>query len=159
MDQLSLSKWLKGLIVCVALIGLAVYGGIIPWVGRDIVLDYPEFSHWFYPWLIFLWLTAVPCYAALFSGWKIAGNIGADRSFCTENASYLKHVSVLAAVDSGFFFVGNVVFLFLNMNHPGVVIGSLFVVFVGVCISVAAAALSHLTKKAADLQEQSDLTI
>ena len=35
----------------------------------------------------------------------------------------------------------------------------LIVVFVGVAISVAAAALSHLVMKAAMLQEQSDLTI
>ena len=36
---------------------------------------------------------------------------------------------------------------------------SLIVVFVGVAISVAAAALSHLVMKAALLQEQQELTI
>ena len=63
------------------------------------------------------------------------------------------------AGDAAFFFVGNVVFLFLNMNHPGIVLLSLVPVFAGACIAIAAAALSHLVRKAAALQEQSDLTI
>ena len=45
------------------------------------------------------------------------------------------------------------------MNHPGVILMLLLVVFAGVAVAVAAAALSHLVKKAAVLQEESDLTI
>ena len=45
------------------------------------------------------------------------------------------------------------------MSHPGVALFSLIVVFAGVAVAVAAAALSYLVKKAAVLQEQSDLTI
>ena len=45
------------------------------------------------------------------------------------------------------------------MSHPGVVLASFVVVFVGVAVAVASAALSHLVKKAAALQEQSDWTI
>ena len=51
------------------------------------------------------------------------------------------------------------VFLFLGMNHPGVVLLSLVAVFAGVAVAIAAAALSHLVAKAADLQAESDLTI
>ncbi len=51
------------------------------------------------------------------------------------------------------------VLLFLNMSHPGVVLGSLLVVFAGAAAAVAAAALSHLVRKAALLQEENDLTI
>lgn len=82
-----------------------------------------------------------------------------DRSFSNENAKYLKWISWLAAGDGIFFFIGNVVLLFINMSHPGVALFSLIVVFAGVAVAVAAAALSHLVKKAAALQEQSDLTI
>ena len=45
------------------------------------------------------------------------------------------------------------------MSHPSVAIASLAVVFVGVAVAVGSALLSHLVKKAAALQEQSDLTI
>lgn len=159
MEQRTLSRWLKGVIIGLALCGLVVYLLVIPEFGRDIIADYPEFSHWYRPWLAFLWLTAVPCYAALGMGWGIARNIGADRSFSTANARLLKWIAWLAAGDAAFFFAGNVFLLLMNMNHPGVLLASLLAVFAGVAAAVAAACLSHMVKKAAALQEQSDLTI
>ena len=65
----------------------------------------------------------------------------------------------MAAGDSAFFFVGNVILLFCNINHPGIILISMIVVFAGIAITIAAACLSHLVRKAATLQEQSDLTI
>ena len=159
MGQKALSKWLKAILIGVGVCGLIVYFLILPEVGRSTIDSYSEFSGWYWPWLIFLWATGIPCYTALVFGWKIAANIGKDRSFSMENAKLLKWISWLAAGDAAFFFAGNVVFLFLNMNHPGVLILSLLVVFAGVAVAVAAAALSHLVEKAAALQEESDLTI
>ena len=92
-------------------------------------------------------------------GWKIAGNIGNDKSFSAENAKLLKYISLAAAGDSAFFLLGNAVLLLLNMSHPGVVLASLLIVIIGVCIAVASACLSHLVGKAAALQEEADLTI
>ena len=159
MEQKSLSQWLKAILIGVGLCGLVVYFFIIPAYGTSLRTQYPEFANRFWPWLIFLWVTAIPCYAALVIGWKIAANIGADRSFSEDNAKYLKWIAWLAAGDAAFFFLGNNVLLFLNMSHAGILLFSLIVVFAGIAVTVAAAALSHLVKKAAALQEQSDLTI
>ena len=159
MEQKILSRWLKLILVGVGLCGLVVYALILPLYGQGLVGQNPEMANRYWPWLIFLWATGVPCYIALVIGWKIAANIGLDRSFSKENARHLKRIAFLAAGDTVFFFVGNVVLLFANMSHPGVVLGSLLVVFAGVAVTVAAAALSHLVLKAALLQEQSDLTI
>ena len=159
MEQKTLARWLKLVIVIVGLIGLAVYFVIIPSYGVSLRSQYPEFSGRFWPWLIFLWLTGVPCYTALVLGWRIAGNIGRDASFSMMNARLLKWIAYLAAGDSVFFFLGNLALLFLNMSHPGVVLGSLLVVLAGAAVAVAAAALSHLVRKAAALQEDRDLTI
>ena len=109
--------------------------------------------------MIFLWVTAVPCYAALLMGWKIAANIGLDRSFSQENARLLQIIAGLAAGDTAYFFAGNIVMFFMNMNHPGIFLLSLLICFAGISVTVAAVCLSHLVYKAADLQEQSDLTI
>jgi hypothetical protein len=49
--------------------------------------------------------------------------------------------------------------MFMNMNHAGVILRSLVIVFIGIAVTIAAATLSHLVKKAADLQQESDLTI
>lgn len=159
MKQDSLSKWLKLIIAGVGVCGLVVYGAVIPMLGDGMVDRYPEFSHCQLPWLILIWVTAIPCYLALILTWKIAANIGANRSFSVENGKLLKWISVLAAGDAAFFFAGNLIYLLLNMNHPGIVLCSLLIVFLGVAISVASAALSHLVMKAAELQDQSDLTI
>ena len=159
MKQESLSKWLKAILIGVGLCGLAVYFGFFPLLGEGIVGQNPEYAFCFWPWLIFLWATGVPCFAALVCAWKIAGNIGRDRSFSMENARLLRLISYLAAGDAALFFLGNAVFLLLNMSHPGVLLASFLVDFAGVAISVAAAVLSHLVRKAADLQEQSELTI
>lgn len=159
MDQKTLSKWLKTILVGIALCAVAVYGWIIPSMGRSIKMANPEFAYCYWPWLIFIWMTAIPCFGVIGLAWRISTNIGLDRSFTDENALLLKWIAVLAAGDGAFFFAGNAVFAFLNMNHPGVLLASLAVVFTCIAVSVAAAALSHLIKKAAVLQEQSDLTI
>ena len=159
MKQKKLSSWLKLVIAGMAACGLLVCFVMLPEIGRTIVSGAPEFAGWYRPWLAFLWLTAIPCFAALVFGWKIAGNIGADQSFSRENARLLKWIAWMAAGDAAFFFVGNLIMLLLNMNHPGVALASLLVVFAGAAVAVAAGCLSHLVGKAAALQEQSDLTI
>lgn len=160
MGQTTLSKWLKFIIIGVGLCGLVVYGIVIPVFGQFVAAyEQGVYDHCFWPWLIFIWVTAVPCYMVLIFAWKIANNIGIDKSFSAANAKYLKWISVLAAADAAFFFIGNIVYLFLNMNHPGVVLFSLLVVFAGVAVAIASAALSHLVLKAEVLQEQSDWTI
>ena len=155
----SLARWLKVIIIGLAVWGLCIYAGILPLMGKELLLDVAGVSHYFWPWMVFLWVSAVPCYAMLVYGWKVVVNIGRDRSFCNENAYALKNISYLALCDSVYFFVGNVVLYLMDMNHPSVFLASFFVIFAGVAVAVAAAALSHLVLKAARLQEQSDLTI
>ncbi|MBR4702873.1 MAG: DUF2975 domain-containing protein [Oscillospiraceae bacterium] len=159
MEQKALAKWLRLVVVLLGLCGLAVYFLLVPGYGLSLRSQYPEFSNRFWPWLGFLWASGLPCWAVLVLGWRIAGNIGRDASFSLRNARYLKWISWLAGFDAVFFFLGNLVLLFLNLSHPGVTLLSLLVVFAGAAIAVASAALSHLVQKAALLQEESDLTI
>lgn len=160
MKQDSLSKWLKFIIIGVGICGLIVYGMVIPMLGQTMAAYLNgEFDHCYWPWLGFIWITAIPCYMVLVFAWKIACNIGADKSFTVANAGHLKWISILAVADAAFFFLGNIVFLFLDLNHPSIVLFSLLVVFAGVAVAIASAALSHLVLKAEVLQEQSDWTI
>ena len=159
MNQHRLSTWLKGIVIGIGICGLIVYFAVLPVVGNSTRESFPEFAAWYWPWMIFLWGTALPCYAALALGWRIATNIGEDRSFSGENAASLLRIAWLAAGDTIFFFAGNIVLLFLGMSHPGVLLLSLIICFAGVAVTVAAVCLAHLVHKAAALQEQSDLTI
>jgi hypothetical protein len=158
-SQKSLSKWLILIIIGVAICGLVVYAVIIPLIGKDAAARNPDYSYCYYPWLVFLWATAVPCYIVLFFSSKIAVNIGRDRSFSADNAKYLKWNAILAAADTVFFFAFNVIFMLMKLSHPSIFILSLMVTFFGMAISIVFAALSHLVLKASALQDQSDLTI
>ncbi len=159
MEQKTLSKWLKCILIGIGICGLVTYAVVFPVYGLHLRALYPEFSNRFWPWLIFLWVSGIPCFAVLFLGWKISANIGNDKSFSEQNAKMLKWISNLSAADSGFFFTGNILLLLTNMSHPSVVIASFVIVFVGVAVAVVSAVLSYLVKKAAVLQEQSDWTI
>lgn len=159
MSQKHLSNWLKLIIIGVGICGLILYLLVLPMMGRTLTDSYPEFSGWFWPWLLFLWSTALPCYLVLRDGWEITVSIGADRSFSYRNAMLLKRISRLALSDTVLLFAGNLLYFFLGMNHPGVMLAFLFICFAGICITVAAAALSHLVYKAAALQEETEYTI
>ncbi len=142
MTQTNLSKWLKGIIGGIGVCGAIIYGYLIPLFGKEIVRANPEFSHWYVPWLTVIRITAVPCFLILYFGWKISTEIGRDNSFSVENARYLKYISGLA-----------------HMNHPGIFLASLMIEFAGTAIAVAAAVLSHLVQKAAEIQKENELTI
>ena len=114
---------------------------------------------YFWPWLIFLWILSVLCYMALWMAWKIFTDIEKDKAFTMENAKRMGNVSFLAAADAVLLIVGNVVYLILHMNHPGVLLASFLIALVGTAIAIAAAMLSHLIRKAARLQDESDWTI
>lgn len=159
MSQKSLSRWLKAIIGGMAICGALIYLYIIPILGRDLVDARPEYTSWYFPWLAVVLVSAIPYYWGLYFGWKVSTEIGKDNSFSMENAEYLKNISILAALDSLYFFAANVVFMVIDMNHPGVFLISLIVVFIGVAVTVAAAALSHLVRKAAEIQQENELTI
>lgn len=159
MEQKNLARWLKSMIIGVGVCGLIIYVYLVPVMGKEILKSSMENVNNFTPWLIFIWLTGIPCYVVLVLAWQIAENIGKDRSFSDSNANKLKLISYFAAGDSIFFFIVNIIFLILDINKISIVLLSLFIVFAGIVVAVAAAVLSHLVKKAADLQEQSDFTI
>ena len=159
MEQHRLIKWLKFLVIFAAGCGMVMDLGVLPGVGSWMVDLAPEFGGYFWPWLIFLWILSVPCYMALWMAWKIFTDIEKDKAFTMENAKRMGNVSFLAAADAVLLVIGNVVYLILHMNHPGVLLASFLVALVGTAIAIAAAMLSHLIRKAARLQDESDWTI
>ncbi len=159
MEPKTLSRWLKCIIIGTGFCGLLFYIHFMPFYAAALLVAYPEFYYCYWPWVVFLWITGVPCYVALVFAWKIAANIGRDHSFSLENAKLFGWITRLAAADTVFFLGGNIALFVLNMNHPGVMILSLFVVFIGIAVAVVCATLSQLVRKAAALQEQSDWTI
>ena len=159
MLRTRLTNCLLIIIILMALCGLLIYSWGLPYYGQGIINSYPEFSHWYWPWLIFLWCTGVPCYIVLYFMGKILQSVRKGNAFTEDNAQRFKRIAQVTAADVALFLAGNIVFMLLNMNHPSVLLCSLGIAFVGVVIAVVSLAFSHLTLRAAALQEQYDLTI
>ncbi len=159
MSQSKLSKWLKWIIYGAGFCGGIICFYIIPDWGKDIVTANPEFSYYYLPWLLFLWIAAVPCIGILICAWKIANAVGKDNTISMKNVKYLKTISLLSAGDSIYIFVGNLLFLLLNMNHPGIVLLSFFIEFIGIAVAVLSASISHLVYKEVKIHEENELII
>lgn len=155
----TLSIWIKAVLLGFAVCGVGILGFAVPSIGQSLVSAYPEFASAYIPWTIFLWIAAVPCFVVLVLGWQIASNIARDNAFSSANAKLLRIIAILSAIDAVYFFIGNIVLWLLNMNHPGLVLMSLVVVFLGAAICVASFALSHLTSRAADIEDENRYTI
>lgn len=153
------SKYLRVIIVGMTLIGIICCVYVIPELARTFEGKYPEFSYWVMPWLILIYMCAIPCFLAMGISWKIAGNIGRDQSFTMENSKLFKIYSYLALGDSVLFFAGSIAYTLLGMNHPGLLLMDFLIVFMGLAVFVCTSALSYLVGKAATLQEDNDLTI
>ena len=76
-----------------------------------------------------------------------------------ENAKFLHKISILGAVDVMYVFLWNIILFVLGKNPFVMLMVFLLIAFLGVVITIIFAALAHLVKKAAELQEQSDFTI
>ena len=86
MAQASFSKWLKWIIGGIAVCSAAMYFYFLPMFGSGIAKDNPELSYCYLPWLIVIWVTAIPCGLILYFGWKIVTEIGRDNSFSMDNS-------------------------------------------------------------------------
>lgn len=159
LNQKSLSVWLRVICAVGMLCTLFLSFMVMPMLGRAILYDYEELAWLYWPCLIFFWLTAAAVLAFLVLVWLIARDIGRDRSFTFVNARRLGACSVLALADTLLYAsAGCVLMAFRLVNFALLVLGVILCA-VGAAVSVACAALSHLTRKAADMQSENDLTV
>ena len=136
---------------------LCIY--VIPSWGRSMIQANPEFSTWFWPWFLFAWLVTLPCFAVLVFIWKVSGAVIRDTVFTVITAKWVKIGAILVLLDAALLFIGNIVLLLLNMNHPGVLLLSTIGVIFLVALALLAAVLSRYLTKAAVLQEECEGTI
>lgn len=156
MSVKTISRLLKFAIIGMGLCAFAVQG------SASLVFlasEEPLIHNMQIPWLIFIWTTAIPMAFALVFSWKTADNIGKGSSFCMKNAKNLHGIAMSSLADCIIMIAGNVILTIMNMIHPEVWILSFFIVAVGVAILIAAESLSQLIKQAAQLKEETDLTI
>lgn len=159
MKQKELSRWLRVVVIIGWCTCALLAWPIAPKLAQDLAIDVPQLAYLAWPCLAFFWIGLAVVAIALWYAWRIFGEIGKDNSFCRENAHRLRVISRLALADTVLCILAIVVLVVLNALHPGIFLLMLLIAVVGAGITAAAAALSHLTLKAALLQEENDLTV
>lgn len=159
MKQDSFSRYLKGLVITMAVLGLLLCVFFVPSFGKDIVKANPGLAYLYYPSLVFVYFTVIPVYIALWNAWRIFCNIGKNNSFCFENSSRLKNISYLASADTFLYIAAAVALVSLNVLGWNALIFIVIIVFIGFAMAIVCSSLSHLVDKAASLKEENDLTI
>lgn len=159
MKQKELSVWLRIIVILFGLAVLFLTAVIVPEQADEIVRMEPDLEPLLLPGLLFVWFTTLPVLAALVLAWLIFTSIGEDNSFCTANAMRLRAISILALADTVLYILCAVVLALMNLLHPALLLLLIGVVFIGVIMTIVSAALSHLTKKAADMKAENDLVI
>ena len=158
MKQKTLSNYLKGIILSMAIIGLIIYFKIFPSILTEVLTEFNLLKQ-YNIWSIIFLISSIPCFLVLVCGWFIATNIGIDQSFSKENANYLKIITILTLIDTIYFFIANVVLYIYHYSSPIIFTISLIIAFSGIAIAIISACLSHLVMNAYELKIQSDLTI
>ena len=151
MKQLEMAKWLKGLTLFTGAIGLVTLTMVIPVIMNELFStgSNPQLSSKILN--VFVWLTAVPIYLALYKIWKICTNISNNNSFCHENAKLLKEISFLAILDTILYLVTTLVGIFFIEVDIVAILLLICAVGAGIFSAVLTVALSHLTTKASML--------
>jgi len=149
----------RAAVIIVAICGAAACFYFLPLIGMDLAYTFPEYAHGFFPWLIFLWIAAAPCFAFLVLIWKLSSVIKRDLIFTHKSARIVKIFAMILFCDVIFFVTGNIIFLLLNLNHPFILLLSVIIAIFGLALSVLVSILSRYLTKAAVLQEEVDSTI
>lgn len=168
MKQKELSILLRAIVAMCGLVWLFFAYGF----GKTLVLCFVEQDRLLTP-VALICLMLVLVLAAMIDAWCIFTRIGQNNSFCVANAKALRRISFYALIATVLDVILIVYTLFTNAPHangagvwvriPGMfdsqILLFVFVAMLGVAATVATATLSHLTLKAANLQDENDLTI
>ncbi len=152
----KLGKSLKVIIFILGLLGLGVYGVVIPWSLEAFVETYPEFSYFYIPWLVFLIISAVPLYFILGLGMSVSSEISKGNSFTIKNVKNLRGVALCLVIEAVYFFLGNIIFWLNTLNFLGVVLAATVLCIFIVCIAAAVNILAHLVNKAVEIREENE---
>lgn len=159
MSQKSLSNLAKLIIIMFALLGVALYGLALP-LGAESMKGEPFVRGENYLiWVVFMELMVIPDYAVLVFAWKIADTIKLGKAFGYDNAGRFKCISLISLVTSVYFLLGSIALFLFRIIFPLMFIVSCALTFIGLSVSGAAAILSYMCRKAADIEEESRLTI
>ena len=161
MKTKTMTTLLHAVLLVAALLGGGFFFAALPAFGRQLAVTEAEFAWAYWPCLIWAWCFAVPIFAALIPAWQVFSSISApEGAFTRTNARCLRWIAYLAFADGVIFPAGMLIVAALGAGQPGLtLVITPVVMFCCVAVGIAALCLGHLVGDAAELKEDSDLTI
>lgn len=156
MSSKTLGNLMKFSVVAMSICGLFLCLLVIPAFGESIMKINPEFTNWFWPWIIFSWILAIPCFVIMVYVWKVSNSVIQETVFTFQTAKWVKAGAMLLFFDGVFLFIGSIGLFLFNMNHPGVLLIFIVVDIFVVTLALFMAILSRYLTKASILQEESE---
>ncbi|ACV22189.1 Protein of uncharacterised function (DUF3036) [Slackia heliotrinireducens] len=159
MNHIELGTQLKALDIILGICCVVMAFVVMPVKGQQLAALHPDLAYLFVPCLIGGWIGLAAPLAMTVIAFPMFRNIANGDSFTDENARILKKISYLAGFDVLLLLVAIVVFVFVGALYLGAFMALVTGIVVMGSVAIVAAALSHLTLKAAQLQAENDLTV
>lgn len=154
--------FLRGVIVLMALIALAICIFAIPNIGKGVVVEFGFAAYWDYIIMAGLYAAAIPFFTVLFQTMKLLGYIDKNNAFSENSVAVLKKIKYCAAIMSVLLIVSlePVAFLVADADDaPGFIIIVFALCCIPFVIAVFAAVLQKLLRNAIDMKSENELTV
>ena len=160
MDDKKLTVFMRIAIILIGICGVAIClfwlpmtttksFGALSWGALRKVENWTQY--------IFHWGISLPCFWLLIMAWEVTSDMQKGRLFIEKNAVRVKCATVILLCDILLFLIGNITFAILGWNEWLVL--HLFAAVVGLIVAIVLFIFSQYLRKAATLQEESDLTV
>lgn len=156
-----LTIFLKIALVLIGIPILALCIFLVPKVANYSAELFPNIAYIKYLVFIYLYVTAIPFYFALYQAFKLLSYIDKNKAFSGLSVRALKNIKYCAVTISIFYAAGMPVFYLMAEidDAPGIIVIGLVIIFASMVIAVFAAVLQKLLKEAIDIKSENDLTV
>ncbi|KFF56352.1 MULTISPECIES: DUF2975 domain-containing protein [Bacillus] len=160
MNRMS-TLFLKIAVIFIGIPILALCIFLVPKIANYSAELLPNIVYIKYLVFIYLYVTAIPFYFALYQAFKLLSYIDKNKAFSGLSVRALKNIKYCAVTISIFYAAGMPVFYLIADidDAPGIIVIGLVIIFASMVIAVFAAVLQKLLKEAIDIKSENDLTV
>ncbi|MEC2137578.1 DUF2975 domain-containing protein [Bacillus subtilis] len=160
MNRMS-TIFLKIALVLIGIPILALCIFLVPKIANYSAELFPNIAYIKYLVFIYLYVTAIPFYFALYQAFKLLSYIDKNKALSGLSVRALKNIKYCAVTISIFYAAGMPVFYLMAEidDAPGIIVIGLVIIFASMVIAVFAAVLQKLLKEAIDIKSENDLTV
>ena len=160
MNRMS-TIFLKIALVLIGIPILALCIFLVPKIANYSAELFPNIAYIKYLVFIYLYVTAIPFYFALYQAFKLLSYIDKNKAFSGLSVRALKNIKYCANTISILYVAGMPLFYLVAEidDAPGIIVIGLVIIFASMVIAVFAAVLQKLLKEAIDIKSENDLTV